>query len=299
MKLKFAWRSARGRHCGLLLALLCALIACVPLVGPGIINTRAGGDSPFLLQRLHQLVGMLRAGEFPVRWMPDAAYGLGYPFFNFYASLPYYIAAVLSLLGGGYTAALKLTQMAGMLAASAAMYGFVRRATRDEMAALLSAAAYTYAPFHLVNVYVRGDSLSEFWAFVFYPLVFWALVSLRDRPSVRKLVVLALAYGCLVLTHNISAMIFTPFVVLYALTLLLSQRENRFRFLILGLAAGVLGGAISAWFWFPQPWSSRTYSFKRWQRATSTSVNISAGLTWCSGNLCSITPSMDSARLSV
>jgi len=226
-------------------------MACLPLIGPGIVNTRAGGDSPFLLQRLHQLVAALRGGAFPARWMPDAAYGLGYPLFNFYASLPYYVAAFFSVLGGGYTVALKLTQILGMMAASAAMYGFVRRATRDEAAALLSAAAYTYAPFHLVNVYVRGDSLSEFWAFVFYPLIFWALLSLCERPSVRKLASLAMAYGCLMLTHNISAMIFTPFVILYGLILLLNREESRLRFLSLGLAAGMLGGVLSAWFWVP------------------------------------------------
>jgi len=251
VRLKCEWRSVCRRHRGLLLALLFASIACLPLIGPGIVNTRAGGDSPFLLQRLHQLVIALREGGFPVRWMPDAAYGLGYPLFNFYASFPYYLAALLSLLGGGYTTALKLTQILGMLAASAAMYGFVRRATRNEAAALLSAAAYTYAPFHLVNVYVRGDSLSEFWAFVFYPLIFWALLSLRERPSVRRLASLALAYGCLVLTHNISAMIFTPFIVLYGLTLLSSMKANRLRFLSLCLAAGALGLALSAWFWVP------------------------------------------------
>jgi len=249
--LKYEWRSVCKRHRGLLLALLFASIASLPLIGPGIVNTRAGGDSPFLLQRLHQLVLALRDGGFPVRWMPDAAYGLGYPLFNFYASFPYYVAALLSLLGGGYTAALKLTQILGMLAASAAMYGFVRRATRDEAAALLSAAAYTYAPFHLVNVYVRGDSLSEFWAFVFYPLISWALLSLRERPSAGRLASLALAYACLMLTHNISAMIFTPFVVLYGLTLLLGQETSRLHFLSLCLAAGALGLALSAWFWVP------------------------------------------------
>jgi hypothetical protein len=245
------WRSVCRRHGSLLLALLCALIAALPLLGPGIVNTRAGGDSPFLLQRLHQMVAALRAGQFPVRWMPDAAYGMGYPFFNFYAALPYYVAALFSFLGGGYTAALKLTQVLGTLAASAVMYGFVRRATRDESAAVLSAIAYTYAPFHLVNVYVRGDSLSEYWAFVFYPVIFWALLNLRDRPSVRSMVLLGLGYGCLVVTHNVSAMVFTPFIALYCLALVATLKSGRSRFVSLALAAGVLGLLLSAWFWVP------------------------------------------------
>ena len=72
-----------------LLALAISLIAALPLLmGPGILNTRAGGDSLFLVQRTQQLVESLRGGDLPARWMPDGAYGLGYPFFEFYAALP-------------------------------------------------------------------------------------------------------------------------------------------------------------------------------------------------------------------
>jgi len=89
--------SARKVDHGLILALLLSILASAPLlIGPGIISTRAGGDSPFLIIRVHQLVQNMRQGIWPARWMPDAAYGLGYPFFNFSASLPYYVAALLS-----------------------------------------------------------------------------------------------------------------------------------------------------------------------------------------------------------
>src|SRR5689334_7574400 len=75
-----------------LFALTCALASANIWLGPGIIQTHAGGDSPFLLQRVYELTVNLRSGVFPARWMPDAAFGLGYPFFNFYAALPYYLA---------------------------------------------------------------------------------------------------------------------------------------------------------------------------------------------------------------
>jgi len=170
-----------------------------------------------LLVRLHQLVVNLRAGVFPARWMPDAAYGLGYPFFNFYASLPYYIAALFKLLGFGFISAIKLTQILGFLTAAASMYPLAKRLFHQEASAILAALAYTYAPYHLVNVYVRGDALSEFYAFVFYPLILWALLRLRDSFSVVNITCVALAYGALILTHNVSALIFSPVVVHYAL----------------------------------------------------------------------------------
>ncbi len=226
------------------LLLVVALAAAAPLWGPGIVNTRGGGDSPFLLQRVHQMAVNLRAGVFPVRWMPDAAYGLGYPFFSYYAALPYYLAALLNLIGADILTSIKLTQTLGFLLAALTMYSWMRRQTRGRWAAWLAAVGYTAAPFHMVNVYVRGDSLSEFYAFVFYPLILWAL-DLPDRTPLRR-AGLALAYAGLLLTHNLSALIFTPFALL---SVLLRRRPNGGTLRDLG-ALGV-GMALAAWFWVP------------------------------------------------
>jgi hypothetical protein len=234
--------------------LLVALLAAAPLWGTGMVNTRGGGDSPFLLQRTHQMAHSLRAGVFPARWMPDAAYGYGYPFFNYYAALPYYLTGGLTVLGLNVLAAIKLVQTAGFVAAALAMYAWMVTLTQRRWAAWLAAVAYTVAPFHLVNIYVRGDSLSEFTAFAFYPLILWALDSRgtgtdRDRPHWA---VAAVAYAGLLLTHNLSAAIFSPFALLYLLLTSL-RREGRVRWRSLGgglLALG-LGFLLSAWFWLP------------------------------------------------
>ena len=242
----------RPLYLGLIAALALAAAAAGPLLAtPGLVSTRAGGDSPFLLQRLYELQVNLRAGVFPARWMPDAALGLGYPFFNYYASLPYYLAAGLSLAGAGILWALKLTQLLGFLAAAAAMYALIYELLADPAAAFLAAAAYTLAPFHMVNVYVRGDSLSEFYAFVFYPLILWALARLRRAPTAGHLALLALAYAGLMLTHNISALIFSPLAGAALLWAALSAPRRRTLVLLTGGAALVLGAALSAWFWAP------------------------------------------------
>ena len=230
---------------------LLGLIVALPLWGPGLLNTRGGGDSPFLLLRVHQLAADLRAGHFPARWMPDAAYGLGYPFFNYYAALPYYLAAILHLLGIDLLGAIKLAQTVFSVAAPLAAYGWARRHFERRAAAWLVGAAYAVAPFHLVNLYVRGDSFSEFAAFAFYPLLLWGLDSLAEKPEARRVVFPALAYGGLVLTHNISALIFSPFALLYLLAQVGRASEDRRRLLILGAVAFGLGLALAAGFWVP------------------------------------------------
>ncbi|MFN2188524.1 MAG: hypothetical protein ACK2T3_07155, partial [Candidatus Promineifilaceae bacterium] len=140
-------------------SLVIALIAAWPLFSdPGFLNTRGGGDSPFLLQRVHQLSTALADGHFPVRWMPDANYGFGYPFFNYYAPLSIYIAAVPNLLGVGPVLAIELTQLLGFIAAAWAMFSLGKRWFRSDWAGLLTSAVYTLDPFHMVNIYYRGDS---------------------------------------------------------------------------------------------------------------------------------------------
>ena len=200
----------------LVAVLLIGLAAAWPAVSqPGLLNTRGGGDSPFLLQRLHQLTVALADGHFPVRWMPDANYGYGYPFYNYYAPLSIYVAAAFRFLSFSFVRAIHLAQLAGFAAAGLGMFYLGRRWWGSRWAGLLAAAAYTVAPFHMVNVYVRGDSLAEFWAMAFFPLILLAADRLVGATTDRRLSIFALAYAALILSHNISALIFSPFLVLY------------------------------------------------------------------------------------
>jgi hypothetical protein len=245
-------------------ALLIAGLAAWPLFSEaGLLNTRGGGDSPFLLQRLHQLTAALLDGHWPVRWMPDANYGYGYPFFNFYAPLSIYVAAFFRLAGFSYVGAIQLAQLGGFLVAAWAMFRLGQRWLGSSWGGLLASAAYTLAPFHMVNVYVRGDSLAEFWAMAFYPLLFLAvdrLVEAEDAGRPGGVAWLGLAFAALVLSHNVSALIFTPFLLLYLL--LVSWRSTfasgrpfvarrHIQLPALLLCGLLLGLALSAWFWLP------------------------------------------------
>lgn len=206
-----------------------ALLALLPfLTAPGIVATRAAGDSAFLLQRTHQMASALADGHFPPRWMPDAAYGLGYPFWTYYAPLVWMVAGAIAALGGGVVGAIKVTTSLCFVVAALGAARLARGewsvaapgaegapATRG--AGLLAAAAYTFAPYHLVNVYARGDALSELAAYAVFP---WLLVAIRRAvaaPSSRRIGRLAFLVAALGLSHNISALIFAPLAVAYGL----------------------------------------------------------------------------------
>ena len=221
---------------------LLGLVVALPLWGPGLLNTRSGGDSPFLIMRTHQLAAALRGGHFPARWMPDAAYGLGFPMFSYYAALPYYLAATLHLVQLDILSSIKLTQTLFAIAAALATYGWARRLFSSRAVGWLAGAAYAVAPYHLVNLYVRGDALSEFAAFAFYPLILWGLDRLLQEPVPRRVLFPALAYAGLSLTHNISALTFTPFALLYyGVGVIRQAGGSRLRRTLAGLGAWALG----------------------------------------------------------
>jgi len=66
----------------------------------------------------------LRNGEFPVRWVSDLGYGYGYPIFNFYGPLPYYIGGSLYALGINGLIATKTMMIFGLILAAVSMYAF-------------------------------------------------------------------------------------------------------------------------------------------------------------------------------
>ncbi|MBN1261954.1 MAG: hypothetical protein JXB35_14845, partial [Anaerolineae bacterium] len=240
-------------------AILVGVLAAAPLWGPGIVNTRGGGDSPFLLQRTLEMAENLRHGSFPARWMSHAAYDLGYPFFNHYGALPFYLSGGLTALGISPLLAIQATQTLGFVLASVFMLLWARRLFHNPAAVLLATTAYTFAPFHLVNVYVRGDSLSEFYAFIWYPLIFWALDRVAERPTRGRFAAATLAYSALILTHNVSVLTFSPFAGVYLLMRCLTKLpgEQRRNLRHLARAAGqaalpfVAGMLLTAWFWLP------------------------------------------------
>ncbi|MBP7693379.1 MAG: hypothetical protein KA764_15760, partial [Anaerolineales bacterium] len=248
-KAEGGWRLTLNRllpsACGLVLA---ALAAAPLFSNPGFLSTRGIGDSPNLLFRVHQLLASLAAGEFPARWMPDAAYGYGLPYFTYYASASTHLAAALKAYGFSYVSALKLTQALALLAGAGGLWGWLRAAGFSRGAAALAAAAYTFAPFHLVNLYIRGDSLAELWAQGLFPWALWAAQRLLEQPTFARAGALADVVALLILTHNISALNFLPLVGLYLA--LGGWRRARTRWPAAALAV-LWGLALTAFFWLP------------------------------------------------
>jgi hypothetical protein len=193
--------------------LLLIIPAMLPLAAPGyFFKAHDGSHSVSYLVEFDQAI---RDGLIWPIWGPDYAVGFGYPVWLVYAPLAYFLAEIFHLLGFGLTVAVKLTWAFGFLLGAAGMYRLGRR-WWGPAAGLIAALAYTYAPYHLVQIYVRG-ALAEFLALAWFPWVLLAFVELWDDPRPGRVAWAALALGALMLTHSQAPVMYVPFLAGFVL----------------------------------------------------------------------------------
>ena len=109
--------------------------------------------------------------------------------------------------------ALNLTCALMVLAAAVAMY-LLGRFWFGTWGGWLAAAAYLYAPYFHVDLFVR-HALAEFAAFPFYPLAFYGFARYaRDRDS-RFLLLGAAAYAAVIAAHHPAAFLFSPLLLAF------------------------------------------------------------------------------------
>jgi len=229
-------------------------------------------DGGHYLCRFVELDHCLRQGAVWPRWTPDLVYGYGYPLFNFFPPLSFYPAELFHLLGLSFARAWNTAFVLYILLAGMTMYLLVKDIF-GEKAAWVAAVAYMYAPYQLYNALYRGN-LGESMALPLLSLILWAFRRLLVRGKIGYLVLGALSYTALILTHNVISLIFTPFLLLYLIALGLlkirspkvSDRDVRGpspnlrtpRYLWLIGAALSLALGLSAFFWLP------AFFEKRW-----------------------------------
>ncbi len=229
----------------ILIVTLLAMAAIHPLVQP---TLPWSADGQLHFWRIVELDHCLRNGSLYPRWMPDMAYGYGYPLLNYYAPLSIYLAEGFHLLGLEFTAALLAAFSTGLVLGALGAYLWARDAF-GEIEGILAAVVYTYAPYILYNTIWRGN-LAESLALGLLPWAFWRVRRLALRGGAGNLLLAALALAALVLAHNITALVGVALLAAYALVVWLSSRGSR-KALILLIAALVLGLVLSAFFWLP------------------------------------------------
>ena len=242
---------------GFLAVLAICLLAIWPFISRSALPQAT--DAELHIFRLAEISRLVRSGELYPRWAPNFYYGFGYPIFNYYAPLSYYLGLIVEFLPVlGPVDAVKTLFVLGLLAAGLGMYGFVRD-NWGRPAGLVAAAVYIYAPYiQFIDPHARGD-LAEAFSFGVFPLALWAMDRLRRQPSGRNWLASIGLSAALILTHNLMALVFSGILLAWVIWQTASGRTKLNLESLTGVTkyaisyrlflALFLGVGLSAFFW--------------------------------------------------
>jgi hypothetical protein len=227
-----------------LLVFLLAALAGSPLLKGRLLS---GHDSLFYPPRSAVFSKGLAEGQILPRWSQELAGGYGEPFFNFAAPLLHYLTGALHLMGFGLINSQYIVLFALLLGSALSMYLFASEFFGSR-GGLVAAAAYIYAPYALLDLYVRA-AYSEYSAFTFPPLILWALYRLGERRKPIYAVIASVGYALLLLCNNPASLIFSPVLGMFAVLLAAHKRSLSAMAQLLGSL--LLGLMLAAFFWLP------------------------------------------------
>lgn len=203
-------------------------------------------DTYHRLNRLAKYYVALHQGQIPPRWIGQVDHGVGSPLFIYLYPFMYLIGAVLHSVYFSLIDSLKIIYVASFIGAGIGMYAVLRKLFPPR-AALLGTVFFQWAPYRIVQVYVRGVP-EELLGYALAPFIFLAALLIHQHKPYAWLVLGTLS-GVLFLTISSVPIMIAPVVVTLLLISAYSQKSiHPLRELS---KAGVLAFGISAMIWLP------------------------------------------------
>ncbi len=229
----------------LLVVIFVGILAGKGLIGQGYFNMH---DDLQMMRQLEMEKCFLTL-QIPCRWIPDMGYGFGFPLFNFYPPLPYLIGEGVRLLGIPFVDTVKIVFILAFVTSGITMY-FLGKEFFGRLGGVIASVFYVWAPYHSVDIYVRG-ALNEAWALVWFPLIFLTAYKLITAKGKKFgwIVGLGLSWAALLVSHNLMAMVFAPLFALWCLLWIV--RKKGWRQIPNLIIAGILAFGLVAFFTIP------------------------------------------------
>ena len=216
----------------LILILAASLAISWPLFLPGYFSHH----DDLQVMRVFEMRKCFEDLQIPCRWVPDMGYGNGYPLFNYYNPLPYYIGGFLSFIFG-YVFAVKILFLIAAFLGGISMY-FLAKEIFGKEAGFVAAILYQFAPYRALDLYVRG-ALAESFAIAIAPFCFYFALKLIKKFDVRYMVGLSFSLASLLTSHNIMAIFFTPLLLIWIVLWVVWEKSKANLVLILSLGLGM------------------------------------------------------------
>ncbi len=203
-------------------------------------------DGHFHLVRLVHFYNEILRGQFPVRYSFDLAYGYGYPIFTFFYPLTNYLGSLLHLIGFDFNSSLRILFGFWMIFSSIFCYLWLKKHF-SKTASFIGSLVYSYVPYRFLALYVTG-SIGIITAMGIAPLLMLSIYRIiRQKDGI---LLFSLSISLIILSHNVSALIFLIIGFFYGITLW-SDSKQKIVILKKSLISFVLLILMTSFFVFP------------------------------------------------
>ncbi|MDP3973527.1 MAG: hypothetical protein Q8P92_01715 [Candidatus Daviesbacteria bacterium] len=230
---------------------LTIIILSIPAFWALLVPGFYGASDDLHIGWLHQMDKVLRLGQIPPRFVPDLSFGFGYPLFNFVFPLPFYIADIFHRIGFSLVDSIKTLFLLSLPISGIFMY-LLLRGFISPILSMAGAVIYIYTPYRSTDIYVRG-AIGEIVSFIFLPLIVLSFIKLtEDHEKFNFWIGIgALSLASLVLSHNITAFMFLPYLFLLIILRVFFTSVNPTVSIKRIFISIILAVSISLYFWLP------------------------------------------------
>lgn len=198
------------------------------------------------LARVPAYLRALEGGQILPRWASSLNYSYGMPLFNFYYHLPYLLGALFIALGTSLVQSFTLSLLVSFVFSGITMYLFASSFFADRKKGIVASVLYQFAPFHLVDLSVRGDP-GELLAMGFLPLTLYFIHRIfSTRTDNVNMVWTGISSGLLILSHSAVSLMY--YGVIFLFILLYAPDRKRMVYALGGIGLGL---GIAAFYWIP------------------------------------------------
>jgi hypothetical protein len=223
------------------------IVLILPTIAYGVFDA---DDTLVHLNWANYFSQQLWAGELYPRWLLEMNSGLGSPTFFFYPPIPYYFTSLFYPFRFGNPSIwspLVLSSTLALILSGLTAYLWLKNLT-NQKAALFGSIIYMILPYHWAIDFYWRFAFSEYWAFVWIPLILYysKKIVCQDKFAVLGL---AISYALLSMTHLPTTLIFSVIPLTYIL--FIANKKQRLKSFICMIFALGLGIGLAAIYLIP------------------------------------------------
>lgn len=208
-------------------------------------------DSNIHITDIAQFSKIIGEGEFPVVWVNNIAnYGL--PIGIVAQQVTNYLGGLINFITNNPTTAYSVLVFIAIFLSNIFLYLFLRFYF-SPLGSLLGTFIFSFTPYHIFNIYVRG-AMPEVFSGIFLPLILTALFLLIIKRKTYAFFLLTLFIVGLTLTHPMMLVVYSFLFIPYLIFLLLTSnlsKASRIKIFIVSLFVMLLGIFICSYYILP------------------------------------------------